>query len=256
MVQVVKEHRRCSYAMVRGTVLPAPTHRVLSMSNLCQTLMDVLAGRKTGGVISGEVHVNGECGRQPLHAQELQACTASLLMLLFFRAGGLQSAFRHALHCHFGCTSAPAIAADPGWCPVHPPSAGFPKNQATFARVMGYCEQEDVHLPQVGAGQGRVLAGAQQTCAATFGWRVVRWIGPATCCVELPLLIGDPLPAAVCSSPVQATVSEALHFSATLRLPSTVDKQTRTNFVEEVGGPWLRLRVRLDGGACVTLIGP
>ena len=24
------------------------------------TLMDVLAGRKTGGVISGEVHVNGE----------------------------------------------------------------------------------------------------------------------------------------------------------------------------------------------------
>ncbi len=33
----------------------------------------------------------------------------------------------------------------------------------------------------------------------------------------------------------QATVSEALHFSATLRLPSTVDKQTRTDFVEEVG---------------------
>jgi ABC-type multidrug transport system ATPase subunit len=78
------------------------------------TLMDVLAGRKTGGSISGEVHVNG-----------------------------------------------------------------FPKNQATFARVMGYCEQEDVHLPQ-------------------------------------------------------ATVSEALHFSATLRLPSTVDKKTRTDFVEEV----------------------
>ena len=25
-----------------------------------QTLMDVLAGRKTGGTISGEVHVNGE----------------------------------------------------------------------------------------------------------------------------------------------------------------------------------------------------
>ena len=37
------------------------------------------------------------------------------------------------------------------------------------------------------------------------------------------------------SYPVQATVSEALHFSATLRLPSTVDKQTRTDFVEEVG---------------------
>lgn len=37
------------------------------------------------------------------------------------------------------------------------------------------------------------------------------------------------------SYPLQATVSEALHFSATLRLPSTVDKQTRTDFVEEVG---------------------
>lgn len=38
--------------------------------------------------------------------------------------------------------------------PFDPTLAGFPKNQATFARVMGYCEQEDVHLPQVGAVQG------------------------------------------------------------------------------------------------------
>ncbi|PSC69376.1 ATP-binding cassette transporter isoform B [Micractinium conductrix] len=56
---------------------------------------------------------------------------------------------------------------------------GFPKNQKTFARVMGYCEQEDVHLPQ-------------------------------------------------------ATVAEALAFSATLRLPSTVSQETRTAFIEEV----------------------
>jgi ABC-type multidrug transport system ATPase subunit len=34
----------------------------------------------------------------------------------------------------------------------------------------------------------------------------------------------------------QATVFEALTFSATLRLPSTVDKQTREDFIEEVGG--------------------
>lgn len=26
----------------------------------------------------------------------------------------------------------------------------FPKNQKTFARVTGYVEQEDMHLPQVG----------------------------------------------------------------------------------------------------------
>jgi len=32
----------------------------------------------------------------------------------------------------------------------------------------------------------------------------------------------------------QATVSEALAFSAVLRLPSTVDSQTRKEFIEEV----------------------
>lgn len=27
--------------------------------------------------------------------------------------------------------------------------AGYPKNQATFARVSGYCEQNDIHSPNV-----------------------------------------------------------------------------------------------------------
>lgn len=48
------------------------------------TLMDVLAGRKTGGYIEGDVRISG-----------------------------------------------------------------FPKNQETFARVSGYCEQTDIHSPQV-----------------------------------------------------------------------------------------------------------
>jgi len=26
---------------------------------------------------------------------------------------------------------------------------GFPKEQASFSRVMGYCQQEDVHAPYV-----------------------------------------------------------------------------------------------------------
>lgn len=26
---------------------------------------------------------------------------------------------------------------------------GFPKEQASFSRVMGYCQQEDVHVPFV-----------------------------------------------------------------------------------------------------------
>ncbi len=48
------------------------------------TLMDVLAGRKTGGYIEGDIRISG-----------------------------------------------------------------FPKNQKTFARISGYCEQNDIHSPQV-----------------------------------------------------------------------------------------------------------
>lgn len=48
------------------------------------TLMDVLAGRKTGGYIEGSISISG-----------------------------------------------------------------YPKNQATFARVSGYCEQSDIHSPNV-----------------------------------------------------------------------------------------------------------
>lgn len=48
------------------------------------TLMDVLAGRKTGGYIEGDIRISG-----------------------------------------------------------------YPKNQETFARISGYCEQTDIHSPQV-----------------------------------------------------------------------------------------------------------
>jgi ABC-type multidrug transport system ATPase subunit len=48
------------------------------------TLMDVLAGRKTGGYIEGDIRISG-----------------------------------------------------------------FPKNQKTFSRISGYCEQTDIHSPQV-----------------------------------------------------------------------------------------------------------
>lgn len=78
------------------------------------TLMDVLAGRKTEGLITGDIRVNG-----------------------------------------------------------------FPIHQKSFARVSGYVEQIDIHLPQ-------------------------------------------------------ATVEEAAHFSAALRLPTSVDAATRRHFVFEV----------------------
>jgi ABC-type multidrug transport system ATPase subunit len=71
------------------------------------TLMDVLAGRKTGGYIEGDVKISG-----------------------------------------------------------------YPKKQATFARIAGYCEQNDIHSPQV-------------------------------------------------------TVRESLVYSAWLRLPADIDKDTR-----------------------------
>lgn len=48
------------------------------------TLMDVLAGRKTGGYIEGDIRISG-----------------------------------------------------------------YPKNQSTFARISGYCEQNDIHSPQI-----------------------------------------------------------------------------------------------------------
>jgi ABC-type multidrug transport system ATPase subunit len=57
--------------------------------------------------------------------------------------------------------------------------SGYPKKQQTFARISGYCEQNDIHSPQV-------------------------------------------------------TVRESLVYSAWLRLPAEIDKQTREKFVEEV----------------------
>ncbi|KAL0927351.1 hypothetical protein M5K25_001514 [Dendrobium thyrsiflorum] len=78
------------------------------------TLMDVLCGRKTGGIIEGDIRIGG-----------------------------------------------------------------YPKIQETFARISGYCEQNDIHSPQI-------------------------------------------------------TIKESLMFSASLRLPPNVDRQTRADFVDAV----------------------
>ncbi|OEL14622.1 ABC transporter G family member 50, partial [Dichanthelium oligosanthes] len=56
---------------------------------------------------------------------------------------------------------------------------GYPKVQETFVRILGYCEQVDIHSPQL-------------------------------------------------------TVEESVAYSAWLRLPSKVDKETRSEFVDEV----------------------
>lgn len=100
---------------VSGAFRPGVLTALVGVSGAGKTtLMDVLAGRKTGGYIEGDISISG-----------------------------------------------------------------FPKKQETFARISGYCEQNDIHSPNV-------------------------------------------------------TVIESLIYSAWLRLPKEVDKQTRMMFVEEV----------------------
>ncbi|VAI89880.1 hypothetical protein VPH35_130429 [Triticum aestivum] len=70
---------------VTGSFRPGVLTALMGVSGAGKTtLMDVLAGRKTGGYIEGDVRISG-----------------------------------------------------------------YPKNQATFARISGYCEQNDIHSPQV-----------------------------------------------------------------------------------------------------------
>lgn len=70
---------------VTGAFRPGVLTALMGVSGAGKTtLMDVLAGRKTGGYIEGDIQISG-----------------------------------------------------------------FPKNQQTFARISGYCEQTDIHSPQV-----------------------------------------------------------------------------------------------------------
>ena len=70
---------------VTGAFRPGVLTALMGVSGAGKTtLMDVLAGRKTGGYIEGDIRISG-----------------------------------------------------------------FPKNQETFARISGYCEQTDIHSPQV-----------------------------------------------------------------------------------------------------------
>ncbi|PKI59680.1 hypothetical protein CRG98_019921 [Punica granatum] len=113
--QGVEETRLQLLRDVSGAFMPGTLTALVGVSGAGKTtLMDVLAGRKTGGYIEGSISVSG-----------------------------------------------------------------YPKNQATFARVTGYCEQNDIHSPNV-------------------------------------------------------TVHESLVYSAWLRLPRDVNKETRKMFVEEI----------------------
>jgi len=83
--QGITENRLQLLRGVSGAFRPGVLTALMGVSGAGKTtLMDVLAGRKTGGYIEGDIRISG-----------------------------------------------------------------YPKNQATFARISGYCEQNDIHSPQV-----------------------------------------------------------------------------------------------------------
>lgn len=162
---------------------PHPPLLPLSCVSSKTTLMDVLAGRKTGGTITGEMHIKGlQAGgwvsirgwlawgrgaRGGRLAQELEGSILSFPPLPAnpWPAGAPRA---WALPCQPECSPCPAPGAL-GWLvcrqtPADPAplasGAGFPKEQRTFARVTGYVEQDDSHLPQVHA----CLQGAMLPC--------------------------------------------------------------------------------------------
>ena len=96
---------------------------------------------------------------------------------------------------------------------------GFPKDQTTFRRAMGYCEQNDVHAPYV-----------SPSSHSSQHPRTPQLPGQAPC-------TPSPHSAAVAMNAwvrLQATVAEALWFSCRLRFTSDVDDVTASAFVDEV----------------------
>lgn len=83
--QGVSEDRLVLLKSLSGAFRPGVLTALMGVSGAGKTtLMDVLAGRKTGGIIEGDVRISG-----------------------------------------------------------------YPKKQETFARISGYCEQNDIHSPHV-----------------------------------------------------------------------------------------------------------
>ena len=129
------------------------------------TLMDVLAGRKTGGEIEGDILIN-VCTQPRSHLlMRAQACPGpSAKTLLRPCIHDAQKAMSRWL-----CEPATAFTnVSSGRVPggqvgehhhsydqmetltlLALPAQGHPKVQATFARVSGYVEQTDIHSPAV-----------------------------------------------------------------------------------------------------------
>ena len=88
--------------------------------------MDVLAGRKTGGKIEGDIRVAVRHG-----------CCCCCLIMSRMRCPGGQS------KVHRPCEELRMLATSESM--HHFSAQGHPKDQNTFARVSGYVEQNDIH---------------------------------------------------------------------------------------------------------------
>ncbi|CAH1440214.1 unnamed protein product [Lactuca virosa] len=96
--QGMKEDKLQLLQKITGAFRPGVLTALMGVSGAGKTtLMDVLAGRKTGGLIQGDIRISG-----------------------------------------------------------------FPKKQETFARVSGYCEQTDIHSPQVTVYESLVFSAFQR----------------------------------------------------------------------------------------------
>lgn len=79
---------------IRGAFRPGMLTALMGVSGSGKTtLMDVLCGRKTGGIIQGEIRIGG-----------------------------------------------------------------YPKDQKSFARISGYCEQNDIHSPQITINESLIFS--------------------------------------------------------------------------------------------------
>lgn len=93
--------------------------------------MDVLAGRKTGGVITGDIRVNGGWRRLQTSMDRLAHRQCAKL----HTNGNVRKLAEGQFYLYAHCCLAPTAAL----------RAGHPKVHQTFARVMGYCEQTGGH---------------------------------------------------------------------------------------------------------------